>query len=99
MTQLCIDFTAPAARASDPATSHQAAAQARELAAKHHRAIVAALEAHGPHGKDGIARLIGIDGVAVCRRLTELQRMGRIAPTGRVVASAAGRSEREWAAA
>ena len=96
MTQLCIDFAAPAARATDPATSHQAAAQARELAQQHHRTILAALEQHGPMGKDGIAARTSLTGVAVCRRLTELQRMGRIAPTGRVVASAAGRSEREW---
>ena len=47
-------------------------------------------------GKDGIAARTNLTGVAVCRRLTELQRMGKIAPTGRVVASAAGRSEREW---
>jgi hypothetical protein len=47
-------------------------------------------------GKDGIAARTGLTGVAVCRRLTELQRMGRAVPTGRVVASAAGRSEREW---
>jgi predicted ArsR family transcriptional regulator len=90
-----MDFT-PLARATDPATSRQAAAQARELAQQHHRTILAALEQHGPLGKDGIAARTNLTGVAVCRRLTELQRMGRIAPTGRTVLSAAGRSEREW---
>jgi predicted transcriptional regulator len=97
MTQLCIDF-APAARATDPTTSHQAAAQARQLAADHHRIILAALEAHGPLGKDGIASRTSLTGVAVCRRLTELQRMGRVTLTGRNVQSTAGRAEREWMA-
>jgi predicted ArsR family transcriptional regulator len=95
MNQICMDFV-PVARATDPATSHQAAAQARELAADHHRIILAALEAHGPLGKDGIALRTSLTGVAVCRRLTELQRMGRIVPTGRNVQSTAGRAEREW---
>ena len=95
MTQLSIDFE-PLARASDPATSHQAAAQARELARQHHRIILAALEAHGAMGKDGIAARTSLTGVAVCRRLAELQRMGKIAPTGRTVLSTAGRHEREW---
>lgn len=98
MNQLVMDFCdAPAARKSDPETSKQAASQARELAARHHRLILDVLQQHGPLGKDGIAaRLRGLDGVAVCRRLTELQRAGKITPTGRNVQSTAGRAEREW---
>lgn len=96
MNQMSIDF-APAARRTDPATSHQAAAQARELAAAHQRAILAALEAHGAMGKDRIAMHAGLDGVAVCRRLTELERMGLVCLTGRIVQSNSGRNEREWA--
>ena len=95
MTQLSIQFE-PSARASDPATSHQAAQQARELAARHHRIILSCLEAHGPAGKDRIAALTCLSGVAVCRRLSELQKAGRITPTGRNVQSTAGRAEREW---
>lgn len=99
MNQLSI-FEAPAARSSDPETSHQAAAQAVELQAKHHRLILACLSEHGPMGKDGIAaRVRGLDGVAVCRRLTELERTNRIRLTGRVVKSTSGRNEREWAIA
>ena len=94
--QFEIDFVA-LARATDPPTSHAAALQARELAAQHHRTILAALEAYGPLGKDGIAARTSLTGVAVCRRLTELQRMGRIRPTGETVLSTAGRAEREWA--
>lgn len=95
MNQMTINFE-PAARASDPATSHQAAQQARELAARHHRIILSCLEAHGPAGKDRIAALTCLSGVAVCRRLSELQKVGRITPTGRNVQSTAGRAEREW---
>lgn len=97
--QLALSFDAPPiARRTDPATSHQAAAQARELAARHHRIIVDCLKAHGPLGKDGIAVRTSITGVAVCRRLTELERAGLARPTGRNVQSTAGRAEREWEA-
>ena len=93
--QLAIDFT-PGARQSDPFTSHQAATQAKELAARHHRIILGALEVHGPAGKDRIAALTSLTGVAVCRRLSELHKSGQIAPTGKTVQSTAGRAEREW---
>jgi len=93
--QLAFDL-APGARLHDPDTSKQAAAQAKELAARHHRIILAALEAHGPSGKDRIAALTSLTGVAVCRRLSELAKAGRIATTGRNVQSTSGRSEREW---
>jgi predicted ArsR family transcriptional regulator len=98
MTQLAIDFgMAPMARRRDPITSHMAAEQAKEMAQRHHALILSVLRKHGPLGKDGIAsRLRGLDGVAVCRRLTELQRLGEIEETGRTVKSSAGRSEREW---
>lgn len=96
--QMSIDFE-PGARKKDPETSKAAAAQAKEMAARHHRLIVDVLTQHGPLGKDGIAsRLRGLDGVAVCRRLTELHRAGKIQPTGRTVPSTAGRQEREWRA-
>lgn len=96
MNQLAIDFFG-GARVLDPVTSHQAAAQAKEMAARHHRLILDVLQKHGALSKDGIAsKLKFLDGVAVCRRLTELQRAGKITPTGRTVPSASGRAEREW---
>lgn len=99
MNQLAIDFFG-GARVLDPVTSHMAAAQAKEMAARHHRLILEVLQKHGPLGKDGIAaKLRGLDGVAVCRRLTEMERAGQITPTGRKVPSASGRAEREWRAA
>lgn len=86
----------PAARRSDPPTSHDAAARARELAAAHQRTILTCLSTHGPLGKDGIGARTLLTGVAVCRRLIELERMGVIRQTGKLVLSTAGRNEREW---
>jgi predicted ArsR family transcriptional regulator len=94
--QLALDIEPPRARNSDPATSHSAALQARELAVKHQGLILACLFKHGPLGKDGIAARTRLDGVAVCRRLSELERGGLIRPTGKTVQSTAGRAEREW---
>lgn len=93
------DIPAPSARRSDPVTSHMAAEHAKQMALDHHVLILRVLRQHGPMGKDGIAsRLRGLDGVAVCRRLVELQRKGEIVLTGRHVVSTAGRAEREWRA-
>ena len=86
----------PLARNSDPSTSHGAADQAKELQARHHRIIVAALHQHGPCGKDRLAVLTNLTGVQVCRRLSELDSLGLAKPTGRTVKSTAGRAEREW---
>lgn len=98
--QLAIDmFETPRARRLDPATSHQAADSAKELAARHHRLIVQVLRDHGPCGKDGIGARTSLTGVQVCRRLTEMERLGSIVPTGRTVKSTSGRNEREWRAA
>ena len=89
----------PMARTTDPITSVMAADAAKAMALRHHKLIVDALKKHGAMGKDGIAlHLIGIDGVAVARRLTELERKGLIEETGRKVASMSGRLEREWQA-
>jgi len=96
VTQLTLDLPAPAARRSDPATSHLAAAAARELQVEHQRQILTCLRKHGPLGKDGIASRTRLAGVQVCRRTVELERVKLIKPTGKRVPSAAGRPEREW---
>lgn len=88
----------PSARASDPITSHTAASSARSWCSEHWVAIHEALKSHGPMGKDSIARATGLTGVAVARRLPELKRMGMVKPTGNLVQSDTGRSEREWKA-
>lgn len=89
----------PAARNSDPQTSHAAAESARDMALQHYDMIVTVLRVHGPAGKDGIARRTGLTGVAVARRMSELERLGRARTTGNLVESNSGRSEREWEAA
>ena len=89
-------FAIPAARKTDPVTSHLAAGEARELASRHRKTIVDVLRRHGRLGKDGIAAKCFLDGVAVCRRTVELQRANIIKPTGKLVPSTSGRLEREW---
>jgi hypothetical protein len=90
------ELDAPQARRTDPETSHAAAAQAKELQAKHQRIIVAALEQFGPAGKDRLAALTCLTGTQIARRTVELERAGVIRWTGRKVSSTAGRLEREW---
>jgi predicted ArsR family transcriptional regulator len=84
-----------AARRTDPATSKAAAASVKTFAGEHHAAILEALS-HGPAGASGIAARCGLLGHQVNKRLTELAKAGRIVATGRLVASASGRGEREW---
>ncbi len=88
--------TPPAARRRDPATSHVAAATARELQREHHSIILAALERYGAMSKTGIAARTRLDAVQVCRRLSELQRIDLIELTGATTPSTSGRPERVW---
>lgn len=83
------------ARAGDPETSHAAAAAVPGFASAHFSAIVEALK-EGPATKTVIAARTGLDGVAVARRLPELQKRGAVEPTGETRPSATGRPEREW---
>jgi predicted ArsR family transcriptional regulator len=89
---------APRARRLDPETSHEAAASAGELQARHQGMIVDTLRRCGPLGKDRIAAILGLTGVAVARRMSELREAGLVAATGRRVPSNSGRSETEWKA-
>ena len=84
------------ARSSDPITSFMAAENAPQVANKHAIAILECLAKHGPLGKDGIAKLTGLDGVQISRRLPELQKEGLVLPTGKTVKSKSGNQEREW---
>jgi len=88
----------PRVRKDDPITSFEAADSVKELASKHHLMIVECLQKNGPLGKDGIARLTGLESNQVARRLNELKVMGFILPTGNNVKSNSGRNEREWSA-
>jgi predicted transcriptional regulator len=92
-----LDFF-PRVRKDDPITSFEAADSVKEVSAKHLKMILECLEKNGPLGKDGIARLTGLESNQVARRLNELKVMGLIMPTGNIVKSDSGRNEREWTA-
>ncbi len=89
------------ARNADPMTSHMAAASIKEAAQAHYELIINCLKRFGPLGKDGIALHTNIngshDGNAVARRLPELEKLGLVEQTGKLVLSKSGRKEREWA--
>jgi predicted transcriptional regulator len=90
------DIKFPRVRATDPIESFEAADSVKELSAKHHKIILECLEKNGPLGKDGIARLTGLDGNQVARRMNEMKVMGMVFLTGKTVKSNSGRNEREW---
>jgi len=89
------------ARNTDPVTSHMAAASIKDSAHAHYELILDCLKRFGPLGKDGIALRANIngtaDGNAVARRLPELEKLGLVMQTGKLVLSKSGRKEREWA--
>jgi predicted transcriptional regulator len=88
----------PRVRNDDPITSYEAADSIKEVASKHHKIIHDCLEQHGPLGKDGIARLTGLESNQIARRLKEMKVIGLIYLTGKTVKSNSGRKEREWTA-
>jgi len=92
-----IEDTLPLFRRTDPATSKAAAASVKTFAGEQHAKILDAL-ATGPAGASRIAERCGLSSHQVGKRLHELEVMGRITLTGRTVASASGRGEREWQA-
>lgn len=96
MNQLAFNLDEPRARARDPATSHGAAARAKQLQAAHATLILGAL-GRGPLGVDAIADIVKLQPHAVGKRMVELQRAGAVVLTGRTVLSNSGREQREWA--
>lgn len=85
-----LDLWKAASRASDPATSHEAAERAP--VAGHCRLVLEALRA-GPAGQTELARRCGLLPHEVNKRLADLKRNGWAEPTGR---RANGGREREW---
>ena len=83
-------------RKLDPITSHLSAEQAQPLAQNHAEMIYKCLLEHGATGKDGIAKLTGLNPNQVARRLPEMEKMGIVQQTGQLVMSEAKRKEREW---
>ena len=86
----------PLARNTDPATSHEAAESARDLASRHAMMILEALHKHGAMSPTAIARVLGLDRAQVFRRMSDLEKQGLAQPTGRVIKSPSNRNEREW---
>lgn len=84
----------PAARRSDPATSHAAAASMGKAARDHHEAILGVL--WRPMTIYHIAKLTGLDHVQVARRMPELEQLGQVRPTGGTEAGPSGRQCRVW---
>lgn len=85
----------PAARRTDPVTSHEAADAARSFATNHRQRILDAL-ADGPASKTQLAGRTGIDGVAVARRTAELLIAGEIVVVSHDGISATGKRERVY---
>lgn len=86
-------FAVPAARCTDPGTSHEAAARAKTFAGEHARRILDAL-AGGPAGQSEIAKRTGMTVAAVSKRLGELRRAGAIERDGDAVSASGGREAR-----
>ena len=82
------------ARATDPATSHAAAAQSRAFAWDHRTAILGCL--WRPMIASEIAKLTGMTVEQVCRRLPELEKDGLVKLTGIERKNAMGRAFRKW---
>lgn len=85
------------ARATDPATSHEAAEMAIGFTPVHHKNILWALSKVGPGTIYEIERITGIDSVAVARRMKELERQGSVSRTSVTRPSPQGRQCTVWA--
>lgn len=68
----------PRARNSDPAQSHQAAAQAAFFAPSHADRILTALRLHGPMTAHELERYTGLTAVQIDRRAAEMRRAMQI---------------------
>lgn len=84
-------------RKYDPHTSKEAEQTIKKTAQVHAELIYDCLKQHGAMGKDKIKTICNFkDASTVTRRLPELQALGLVEPTGKVVLSDSGRNEREW---
>jgi predicted ArsR family transcriptional regulator len=94
------DFANAHARASDPVTSHEAAAQALPVAKRHVSIIAAYLKKIYPAcaTADEVAKATKLQRHAVLKRLPELQRDGSARPTGKTRMMSSGRMGRTWEA-
>ncbi len=86
------------ARATDPQTSHDAAASVSDFAGEHHRKILNALAA-GPGTADEIGDRCGLHGHKVGKRLGEMRRAGMVTRLDETRAGKSGRQMHVYAAA
>ena len=84
------------ARRTDPATSHEAAAMAKEFIPSHQSMIVDALYGM-PYalGAEQIGAIVGLEPYQTRKRLAELFKAGMIEPVG-TRKTKTGRTERTW---
>lgn len=95
--QLPLDFEKRARRA-DPVTSHLAAAEVVHFAHAHHAKIVGSLITQGAGTIYEIGERIGLDHVAVARRMPELEALNVARPSGATKTGPTGRQCRVWEA-
>lgn len=86
------------ARTTDPGTSHQAARAASEFAGTHCERIHAALIHCGPMDPEQIGDMLNMEPYSVRKRLSDCHKAGIAQPTGLIVKTRAGRSQRVWRA-
>ncbi len=84
------------AHTHDPDTSHDAAWQAKGLAARHKHIIATVLLYWGPLTSTGIAGHCELDYLQVARRIKDLKDDGKVTDTGQRRASPGGRRASVW---
>jgi hypothetical protein len=86
----------PAARATDPPPSHEAAEGAKSFAPGHNDRILEALQL-GPASKTGLWRRTSISDVACARRCSDLVKAGKLIVISENGRSLTGKRERVYA--
>lgn len=88
----------PAARATDPATSHAAAASMEESAVAQRDRILWWLRNSGPSTADRLDAALALRPTSAGRRLPELRDLGLVRMTERMAKTRSGRPANLWAA-
>lgn len=95
------DFAdAPAARATDPATSHAAIEEHTRSGARASQAarILAAITANPGKTAGEIGKLVGLTNVQVCRRIADLVKLRSVTECGSRICTAMKSSQTTWRA-
>ena len=94
--ELPVPMPVPAARATDPAPSHEAAEGAKDFSANHNDRILEALQL-GPASKTELWRRTSISDVAIARRCSDLVKAGKLIVISEDGKSLTGNRERVYA--